>query len=290
MDDIDAIDAVLVPPRLRRFRALTGVGADERLEVELRGWHKLVVLAGERVVLVPRHTANVDGLQRELTAYRVLERGGAALVPKVVGEWHDDEAYPHAFAAVTRLAGAHRDDPTPLFDQLGRAIAAWHDLPVPDELASAPPPAGHELPHQRWLHRALDPATTADAVEEAVDALGLADRRQELAEHLAAAAELRPVLVHGDIHEDQLLADGDRLTGVLDWETARIDHPFFDFDFGEWGTALWRDHRPEFPELWRRQWEPYARARGLDHPGEPHGTSFQGRQQRREATTSRSAP
>jgi hypothetical protein len=49
----------------------------------------------------------------------------------------------------------------------------------------------------------------------------------------ADAAQLAPVLVHGDIHEDQLLADGGQLTGIIDWETARVDQPFWDLDLGE---------------------------------------------------------
>jgi aminoglycoside phosphotransferase (APT) family kinase protein len=44
-------------------------------------------------------------------------------------------------------------------------------------------------------------------------------------------------LVHGDIHDGQLLADGDRLTGIIDWETARTDHPYWDLDPGQWGTG-----------------------------------------------------
>jgi aminoglycoside phosphotransferase (APT) family kinase protein len=60
------------------------------------------------------------------------------------------------------------------------------------------------------------------------------------ADQLASAAQLAPVLVHGDIHEGQLLADGVRLTGILDWETVRLDHPFWDLDLGAWGTGLWR--------------------------------------------------
>ncbi len=38
-----------------------------------------------------------------------------------------------------------------------------------------------------------------------------------------------------------------RLTGILDWQTARVDHPFVEFDLGEWGTALWRGHRVHLP-------------------------------------------
>jgi aminoglycoside phosphotransferase (APT) family kinase protein len=65
-----------------------------------------------------------------------------------------------------------------------------------------------------------------------------------------AHTQLPHVLVHGDIHEDQLLALDGQLTGILDWETVRIDHPFWDFDFAEWGTGLWRRHRLEFSRLW----------------------------------------
>ena len=282
------IEAVLIPPQLRRFRAVAGVEADEPLRVEVRGWHKLVVLAGGRAFLFPRHSADVEGLQRELVAYRVLERHGVPLVPRVVGEWDDPEVYPHPFAAVTRVEGTPPRDATSLFDQLGAAVARWHAVdPTPEELRDAPVPPDHlVLDHQRWIRRALDPSTVADAVTEAVERLDAPEHRAEWTEHLGAAADLGRVLVHGDVHEDQLLAVGDELTGVLDWETARIDHPFFDFDFGEWGTALWREHRHEFPDLWRRQWEPYARARGLDLPVEALVSAFEARQRLFEASSS----
>lgn len=287
----EAVHAVLPPPQLRRFRALTGVGEEEPIEVVVGGWHKHALLTADRAFLFPRHAAHVAGFERELTAYGALADGAVPLVPRLLESWHDEGVHPYPFAAVTRLTGSHLPDPVRLFGQLGAAIAAWHDLsPPPDSLARSSPPEGHDQPHQRWLHRALDPAHTVDAVEEAVERLAMADRRQTWLDDLQAAAALPHVLVHGDVHEDQLLADGDALTGVVDWESARVDHPFFDFDFGEWGTGLWRDHRPEFPELWRRQWEPYASARGLDLPVEPLVTAFGVRQLLFEAATPRSSP
>jgi aminoglycoside phosphotransferase (APT) family kinase protein len=80
------------------------------------------------------------------------------------------------------------------------------------------------------------------------------------------------VLVHGDIHQGQLLAGGGRLTGILDWETARVHHPFWDFDLGQWGTGLWR--RRDFSALRARGWRAYARARGLDVGSGPLETAF----------------
>ena len=37
---------------------------------------------------------------------------------------------------------------------------------------------------------------------------------------MEAASEFSHVLVHGDLHEDQLLVVDEQLTGVLDWETG----------------------------------------------------------------------
>jgi aminoglycoside phosphotransferase (APT) family kinase protein len=111
----------------------------------------------------------------------------------------------------------------------------------------------------RLPRRALDPATSADAAAEAADLLGRRGRASVWADLLGSAAQLPPVLVHGDIHDGQLLADGDRLTGIIDWETARVDHPFWDFDLGQWGTGPWR--RRDLSALWARGWRAYAQAR-----------------------------
>jgi aminoglycoside phosphotransferase (APT) family kinase protein len=94
----------------------------------------------------------------------------------------------------------------------------------------------------------------------------------QLGEVIAYWHELAPVLVHGDIHQGQLLADGGRPTGILDWETARVDHPFWDLDLGQWGSGLWR--RRDFSALWARGWRAYAQARGLDVGSGPLETAF----------------
>ena len=65
-----------------------------------------------------------------------------------------------------------------------------------------------------------------------------------------------------------------RLTGIIDWETARVDHPFWDFDLGEWGTGLWRRRRRDFSALWARGWRAYAQARGLEVGSGPLQTAL----------------
>jgi len=267
-----AVNAVLVPPQAERFASLVGTDTS-RLALNVSGWNKLVLMDTDRVFLFPRSATGVEWFERELTAYRALAEAGLSVVPRLLGRWEDPEIYPFPFAAVTRLRGAAPATPEDLLDQLGRAIARWHEL-EPSALAGGRPPRHLDAPHHRWLRRALDPATSATAAAEAAGRLGRPDRAAAWADLLARAAQLTPVLVHGDIHEGQLLADGGQLTGVLDWETARVDHPFWDFDLGEWGTGLWRRRRRDFSALWAREWLAYAQRRGLDTDPRPLETAF----------------
>jgi len=267
-----ALNAVLAPPQAERFAAIIGVDLD-RLVLNVTGWNKLVLLDLHRVFLFPRSQIGVEWFEREVAAYQALAEAQLSVVPRLLGRWEDPEIYPFPFAAVTRLPGVVPAEPETLVEQLGRAIACWHELEAPP-LAGARPPRHHDAAHHRWLRRALDPATSAAAAAEAADRLSRPDRASVWADLLAKAAQLGPVLVHGDIHEDQLLADGDALTGIIDWETARVDHPFWDFDLGEWGTGLWRRRRHDFSALWARGWRAYAAARGLDADSRPLETAF----------------
>jgi aminoglycoside phosphotransferase (APT) family kinase protein len=266
------VGAVLVPPQAERFAALVGVDVD-RLVLNVTGWNKLVLLDCERVFLFPRSQTGVEWFEREVAVYRALADARLSVVPRLLGYWDDPEIYPFPFAAVTRLRGAAPAETEVLAEQLGQAIAGWHEI-QPPALAGARPPAHHNSAEQRWLRRALDPATSTEAAREAAERLGQPGRASAWADLLGRAAKLAPVLVHGDIHEGQLLVDGGRLTGILDWETARIDHPFWDFDFGEWGTGLWRRRRSDFSVLWARWWRAYAEIRGLDADSRPLETAF----------------
>jgi aminoglycoside phosphotransferase (APT) family kinase protein len=256
-----AINAVLVPPQAERFASLTGADLG-RLVLNVSGWNKLVLLDADRVFLFPRAADGVEWFERELITYQALAATSLTVVPRLLGRWEDPAIYPFPFAAVTRLRGAVPPAPEIFVEQLGQAIACWHEL-EPPRLIGSRPPRHHQAPHHQWLRRALDPATSASAAAEAAARLNRPDRAPAWTEQLASAARLAPVLVHGDIHEDQLLAQDGRLTGIIDWETARIDHPYWDFDLGEWGTGLWRRHHRDFSTLWARAWIAYARTRGL---------------------------
>jgi len=266
------VNAVLIPPQAERFASLVGADLD-LLVLNVTGWNKLVLLDSDRVFLFPRSAVGVEWFERELAAYRALARTQLSIVPRLLGCWEDPEIYQFPFAAITRLHGEVPAEPEALVEQLGHAIACWHEL-EPPVLAGARPPRHQDAAHHRWLRRALDPGTSADAAAEAADRLERPARAAAWADLLASAAQHAPVLVHGDIHEDQLLADAGRLTGIIDWETARVDHPYWDFDLGEWGTGLWRRRRRDFSALWTRAWRAYAQTRGLDTDARPLETAF----------------
>ncbi|MGI8794568.1 MAG: phosphotransferase [Acidimicrobiales bacterium] len=51
-------------------------------------------------------------------------------------------------------------------------------------------------------------------------------------------------LAHGDFHAYNLLADGNRITGVLDWEAAKSGPPALDFGWWDWFTDVWGNPWP----------------------------------------------
>ena len=77
---------------------------------------------------------------------------------------------------------------------------------------------------------------------------------------------LSPVLTHGDVHGEQLMVNEGTLTGVIDWETAALDNPIRDFNFGEWGLGWYRAHERDFAALRERLWTSYAAARTVSLP------------------------
>ncbi|MEQ7011079.1 phosphotransferase [Actinopolymorpha sp. B17G11] len=85
-----------------------------------------------------------------------------------------------------------------------------------------------------------------------------------------SGGEPAPVLLHGDVCENQLLVDDDlHVRTVLDWDTASLGNPLLDFDFGEWGAAIFR-WEAEFSRLRQAMWNAYTTkldgALGTDPP------------------------
>ena len=249
--------AVIAPPRLARFRDRLGLADDDPIEADFTGWSKLVLLTPRHAVLFPRDHTQVEALARDVTALRAVEPLGLPCVPVVREVIEDPAISAYPVVVLDRLPGQPLDqlvedlprrDLGDLFAELGRLAAGWH---------SVDPARVPTLPRRSSL----------DATSLLADELRLGPGEVARAgQALERARQLPPVLVHGDLHEGQLLVSPDaphRLTAILDWQTARVDHPFVEFDLGEWGTALWRGHRAHLAELRQRAWDAYAVARGL---------------------------
>ncbi|MDE2560714.1 MAG: phosphotransferase family protein [Sphingomonadales bacterium] len=162
---------------------------------------------------------------------------GGVLAPEVVAELKDTDGIGIGF--VMRAIAGTADpgtvlagDPRAMIEDLATALARIHALdtqglgflPVLD---AAP---GVESLAERFA---------AHGGDRPVIALGLAWLRA----HLPAQAPRR--LVHGDLRIGNVMADGGRLTGVLDWELAHLGDSHEDLAYG--CMTVWRFGRLDAP-------------------------------------------
>lgn len=138
-------------------------------------------------------------------------------VPRVIGVIEAVDESSDAWLVTTRLPGEplshtlRTSDPAVRRQwcrRLGRMLAKIHDTAVPPELARV-----DATPWERRRRERL-PAERAD---EALASVQI-DREAEEAR----------VLVHGDFTPDNVLADGDEISGVIDWPGAGLGDPRYD--------------------------------------------------------------
>lgn len=102
--------------------------------------------------------------------------------------------------------------------EIGAALAAIHDLPHSlVSNADLPSYTPNEF-RQRRLNE-LDQAATTGKIPP------LLLRRWEHALEDVSLWRFNPCVVHGDLHEDNLMVDGDRVTAVTGWTDLRIGDP-----------------------------------------------------------------
>jgi aminoglycoside phosphotransferase (APT) family kinase protein len=189
------------------------------------GWDYTIWVVEERYAFrFPRREVVLPGLDREL---RVLPKLAILLplpvpVPRFVGA--ANERFPWPFYGADLLPGrelaeAGLDDDQRLEVALGLAgfLRALHDAeldePLPDDANRRA-----DMPHRAGL------------VREQLAELGWHDPG---AERLLAEAERLPppqqvAVVHGDLHVRQVLVEGTRLTGVIDWVDVCRSDPAID--------------------------------------------------------------
>ena len=169
----------------------------------------------------------------------LLESARAAGVPvaAVVAHGRDDSLLGDAWTLVEALPGtsdpativsADEHGAPALLDDVAKALAAVHRMPADTALA---PATDAPLAQLRALHDHL--GEPHPVFELAFRTLG-ADR-----------PAARTALVHGDFRMGNLMVDGERVSGVLDWELTHIGDPVE--DLGWLCVPAWRFARPDLP-------------------------------------------
>ncbi|HET8615651.1 MAG TPA: macrolide 2'-phosphotransferase [Actinomycetales bacterium] len=211
--------AVVTDDENRRWvvRAPRRPAASSVLDVERQ---LLPLLADRLPVPVPR-----------TAGYATLPEGGRAVVYRYL------EGEP---LEVSRL----RAGPG-LAAHLGRVLAALHDIP-PDLLEDTGVPAYSADEYRRRRLAEVDRAAGTGAVPTAL--LG----RWEKALEQVAQWRFAATLVHGDLSGEHVLVDGGRVSGIVDWDEARVADPADDLAFVTVGAG---------PEVVDTVLEAYAQAR-----------------------------
>lgn len=196
----------------------------------------LLLPGGERRrIVLRRYPADLHGESGRLPAHgwqalRLLERT-AFPAPRPLWFDPDGELFGTPALAMTRLPG--RSDVRPRdrarwLDGLAGALAALHRV-APDGLDCA------LLPRPGGLHaEALAKAKRPDVIASPhADALALAAALSGGAPPASPAT-----LVHGDYHPGNTVWLRGRLSGVVDWDFARVDDPSFDVAYCRLDLAL----------------------------------------------------
>lgn len=173
----------------------------------------------------PRHAEASARLETEFLVLRAFAPGIRAelpfLMPTVAGTVRQGElstfVYSHLAGATRSVEELSNGSPA-LAREIGAALAAIHDLPRSlVSNADLPSYTPNEF-RQRRLNE-LDQAATTGKIPP------LLLRRWEHAMEDVSLWRFNPCVVHGDLHEDNLLVDGDRVTAVTGWTDLRIGDP-----------------------------------------------------------------
>ncbi|MET4093415.1 macrolide phosphotransferase [Arthrobacter sp. UYCu712] len=173
----------------------------------------------------PRHAEASARLETEFMVLRAFVPAIRAelpfLMPTVAGTVRQGPlstfVYSH-LGGSTRSVEELSEGSAALAREIGAAMAAVHDLPHSlVSNADLPSYTPNEF-RQRRLNE-LDQAATTGKIPP------LLLRRWEHALEDVSLWRFNPCVVHGDLHEDNLLVDGERVTAVTGWTDLRIGDP-----------------------------------------------------------------
>ncbi|WP_081744993.1 macrolide 2'-phosphotransferase [Arthrobacter sp. H14] len=195
-------------------------------------FHSAVLLdsAGKRWrVRSPRHAEASVRLETELHVLRSFTPGVRAnlpfLMPHVAGTVRQDNLTTFVYSHLpgsTRTIEQLVAEPRLIAAELGRIMSAIHDLPLELVHAADLPSYTPNEFRQRRLNE-LDQAATTGKIPSSLLL------RWENALEDIALWQFRPSVVHGDLHEDNLLINNGRVAAVNGWTDLRIGDPADDF-------------------------------------------------------------
>ncbi|WP_441858441.1 phosphotransferase [Pseudarthrobacter sp. YAF2] len=177
----------------------------------------------------PRHAEASARLETEFLVLRAFAPAVRAelpfLMPTVAGSVRlgtlSTFVYSH-LSGTTRSVEELTTSPGSVAREIGTALAAIHDLPRSlVSNADLPSYTPNEF-RQRRLNE-LDQAATTGKIPAALL------RRWEHAMEDVSLWRFNPSVVHGDLHEDNLLIESGRVTAVTGWTDLRIGDPADDF-------------------------------------------------------------
>lgn len=276
---MNPLEVVLTPPQRERLRQVLRLPDLSEVSLTGEGWHRFAVLTPDRVVLLPRSHRWVPGLDREASALALLQRHRIG-APRLLGRIDDDELWPYPVTIVTRYPGrswaarqdaADRGQWLQMLSRLGELIAGFHRIDVnlvPASIGARTPPSPDPMEIElRHFEDYLEPGRLEKIAVALADSAELPQHRVDhWLRFVEPCLALEPTFTHRDINEGQIMINsaGD-ISGLIDWESAGVQHPLTDFDFGEWGFGIYA-WESDFADFRRVLWQSYAAARGVALP------------------------
>ncbi|MHA7268827.1 macrolide 2'-phosphotransferase [Arthrobacter sp. HLT1-20] len=177
----------------------------------------------------PRHAEASTRLETERQVLRAFPPAIRAelpfLLPTVAGTVRQGELTTFVYSHIAGRAATVEElaaGSAAMALEIGTAIAAIHDLP--QDLVTTydlPSYTANEF-RQRKLNE-LDQSATTGKIPPALL------RRWEHAMEDVALWRFNACVVHGDLHEDNILLDGESVTAVIGWTDLRVGDPADDF-------------------------------------------------------------
>lgn len=177
----------------------------------------------------PKHAEASMRLETELQALRAFTPAVKAelpfLIPHMAGSVRQGDLSTFVYS---HLAGSTRTLETlaaggrPMAAELGRVIAAIHELPK-DMVQRADLPSYEADEYRQRKLNELDQAATTGKIPSVLL------RRWEHALEDVALWRFGPTVMHGDLHEDHLLVSAGRVSAVTGWTDLCIGDPAEDF-------------------------------------------------------------